>query len=79
MPTYTLRRFRRPAQGWYGPTDDVRDVEAGDDPQAILIAQAVAAEPEGDLLAIELRDAGERLIWSLMRGETISQRPSNVP
>jgi hypothetical protein len=79
LPTYTLRRFSRPAQGWYGPTDDVRDVEAVDDQQAVLIAQAVAAEPENDLLAIELRDAGERMIWSLMRGETVSKRPGEVP
>jgi hypothetical protein len=48
------------------------------DAQAILVAQAVAAEPGGSLLTVQLRDSDGRVLWRLTRGDTISQRPDDV-
>lgn len=72
MAAYFLRRFLRPREGSEGLIDQVQEIEALDDAQAILIAQAQAAEADGALLAVDLVNADERLIWRLMRGERIS-------
>lgn len=77
MPIYTLRRFMRPREGVEGPIDDVTEIDALDPAGAIAAAQAHVAEPDGALLAVELRDANEQLVWSLRRGQTISQRPGD--
>ncbi|MCJ2040386.1 hypothetical protein MKK55_15745 [Methylobacterium sp. J-059] len=54
MPSYTLRRFERPQDGRFGVSDDACLIEARDEQEAILMAQAEIAEPDSPLLAIEL-------------------------
>jgi hypothetical protein len=78
LSIYKLHRIHRSQVPNDGPTEDVRDVDAPSEQQAIIIAQAVAAKPESDLLAIELRDPTERVLWRLSRGDVISQRPRDV-
>ncbi len=78
LPLYKLHRFHRPSAEGEGSAEDVRDVEVATDAQAILVAQAVAAEPGGSLLTVQLRDSDGRVLWRLTRGDTISQRPDDV-
>lgn len=78
MPIYQLRRFLRPARAGDGVSEVDETIEAGDEAEAITIAQALAAEPDNALLAVELRDETDRLVWSLKRGETVSRRPDGI-
>ena len=67
MPTYTLCRLVRPRDGRPGPLEEVQEIVARDDAEAILNAQAQAAEFDGRLLGIEMINADDRVIWSLIR------------
>lgn len=78
MPTYTLRRFLRPGDGSDGVVDETRELEASTDAEAVQIAQASVAEPEQAIVGLELVNASERVIWSLRRGSTISERPNGM-
>ena len=79
MRTYQLRKLIRSANGTLEPTEEIKGIEARDEREAVAIAQALAAEPDDRLLAIEVRASDQRVLWSLGLGPIASPPPDEVP
>jgi hypothetical protein len=77
--TYQLRKLTRPAAGTIEPTKATKGIEARNEREAVAVAQALAAEPDDILLAIEVRASDQRVLWSLGLGPIASPPPDEVP